>query len=39
MGHSVGLDQTAAASLADKGYNYQDILKHFYLDISIVKLY
>ncbi len=34
-GHSVGMDQVAAAGMADDGYNYKEILKHFYSGISI----
>ncbi|ACL69849.1 SpoIID/LytB domain-containing protein [Halothermothrix orenii] len=38
-GHNVGLDQTAAASMADEGFNYKQILKHFYKETEIKKLY
>lgn len=31
-GHGVGLSQWGAAVLADKGYNYQEILRHYYGD-------
>ena len=37
-GHGVGLSQTGADSLAKQGYNYQDILKHYYTGIEITKL-
>lgn len=36
-GHGVGMSQTGADSLAKQGYNYQDILKHFYTGIEITK--
>ena len=37
-GHGVGLSQTGADALAKQGYNYQEILKHFYTGIEITKL-
>ncbi len=36
-GHGVGMCQTGAAGMAEKGYNYQDIMKQYYTDISIEK--
>ena len=33
-GHNVGMDQVAVASMADSGYEYREILKHFYTDIE-----
>ena len=37
-GHGVGLSQTGADSLAGQGYDYQEILKHYYTGIEITKL-
>ena len=37
FGHGVGLDQQYAIYLAEKGYNYSQILNYFYKDISIQK--
>lgn len=36
-GHGVGMSQYGAQGMAIKGYNYQDILKHYYTDIEIKK--
>lgn len=36
-GHGVGMCQTGAAGMAEKGYNYQDIMKRYYTDIAIEK--
>ncbi|MBM7558068.1 SpoIID/LytB domain-containing protein [Halanaerobacter jeridensis] len=33
-GHNVGMDQVAVASMADNGYGYREILKHFYTGIE-----
>lgn len=38
-GHGVGMSQSGAQSMALKGYNYMDILNHYYSDIAIEKLY
>ena len=38
FGHGIGLSQTGADALAKQGYSYEDILKHFYTGIEIVKL-
>lgn len=38
-GHSVGMDQVAVAAMADDNYQYLDILKHFYTDITIEDRY
>ncbi len=38
-GHGVGMDQTAAGNMAEQGWNYQDIFRHFYQDISIDNIY
>ena len=37
-GHGVGLCQIGAAVMADKGYAYKDILKHYYTNACIQKL-
>ena len=34
-GHGVGMSQTGADSLAKQGYNYEDIIKHFYIGVEI----
>lgn len=38
-GHGVGLCQIGAAVMGEKGYNYNDILLHYYKDTDIRKLY
>lgn len=37
-GHGVGMSQYGAQAMASKGYNYQDILKHYYTNIEIKKI-
>lgn len=37
-GHGVGMSQTGADSLAKQGYNCEDIIKHFYVDVNIIDL-
>lgn len=37
-GHGVGMSQTGADSLAKQGYNYEDIIKHFYTGVEIVDI-
>ncbi len=34
-GHGVGLSQNGANYLAQQGYTYEDILKHYYTDVTI----
>ena len=34
-GHSVGLSQWGAKAMADRGFNYKDILKHYYTGVEI----
>lgn len=34
-GHGVGLSQTGAVGMAEKGYTYEEILKHFYQGIEL----
>ncbi|BFH61215.1 SpoIID/LytB domain-containing protein [Paenibacillus azoreducens] len=36
-GHGLGLSQWGAKGMADEGYGYQDILKHYYQNVTIVK--
>ncbi|WP_221565389.1 SpoIID/LytB domain-containing protein [Alkalihalobacillus sp. TS-13] len=38
-GHGVGLSQTGAVGMATKGATYEEILKHFYQDITLEKQY
>ncbi len=37
-GHGVGLSQEGADGMADKGFSYSDILKHFYTGVKIMKI-
>ena len=37
-GHGVGLSQYGANGMAKQGYKYQDILKHYYMDVEIQKM-
>lgn len=36
-GHGVGMSQWGAEGMADEGYNYKEILKHYFTDIDIVS--
>lgn len=38
-GHGVGLCQIGAAVMGDKGFNYKEILEHYYPNSSIEKLW
>ncbi len=38
-GHGVGLCQIGAAVMGEKGYNYKEILLHYFINASIDKLY
>ena len=38
-GHAVGLDQTAAAGMAENGLGYKKILSHFYFNTEMKKIY
>ncbi len=38
-GHGVGLCQIGAAVMGEKGYSHQEILKHYYQNAVITKLY
>lgn len=37
-GHGVGMSQYGANGMAEEGYNYKEILNHYYNDISINKI-
>ena len=37
-GHGVGMSQTGADSLAKQGFNYEEIIKHFYTGVQIEDL-
>lgn len=37
-GHGVGMSQWGADGMADEGYNYKEILKHYYTGIEIVSI-
>lgn len=37
-GHGVGLSQYGALGMAKEGYNYKDILSHYYVGTNLVKL-
>ena len=36
-GHGVGMSQYGAQGMAKKGYNYKEILSHYYMDTSLKK--
>ena len=38
-GHGLGMSQYGAKAMAEKGKSWQDILKHYYTNISIDKMY
>lgn len=37
-GHGVGMSQYGAQGMAKAGYNYKEILKHYYTGIEIIKI-
>ena len=37
-GHGVGMSQWGADGMADEGYNYKEILKHYYTGVEIVSM-
>ncbi|HET7462264.1 MAG TPA: SpoIID/LytB domain-containing protein [Longimicrobium sp.] len=39
FGHGVGLSQTGAVGMAEKGHGYEEILKHYYQGIELAKWY
>ncbi|MCS7299643.1 MAG: SpoIID/LytB domain-containing protein [Spirochaetia bacterium] len=38
-GHGVGMSQWGAKEMAIKGYNYKEIIRHYYNDVELVKIY
>ena len=36
-GHGVGMSQSGSDSLAKQGYNYKDIIKHYYKNVEITE--
>ncbi|NJO88882.1 MAG: hypothetical protein HC831_07935, partial [Chloroflexia bacterium] len=38
-GHGVGLCQIGAAMMSEKGYSYEQILKHYYKDVKLERKY
>lgn len=38
-GHGVGLSQWGAKGMAEKGYSYKDILRHYYPGTTLVRAY
>ena len=36
-GHGVGLSQSGSDSLAKQGYNYKEIIKHYYKNVEITE--
>lgn len=39
FGHGVGMGQTGAVGMAEKGHSYQEILRHYYRDVSLDVVY
>lgn len=37
-GHGVGMSQWGADGMADEGYNYKEILKHYFTDVEIARM-
>ena len=37
-GHGVGLSQYGALGMAKEGYNYKEILEHYYVGVKLVNL-
>jgi stage II sporulation protein D len=38
FGHGVGMSQYGAEGMAEEGYQYDEILKHYYIGIEIKAL-
>lgn len=38
FGHGVGMSQYGAEAMANKGYSYDEIIKHYYTGVSIQKI-
>lgn len=39
FGHGVGLGQTGAVGMAEKGHSYVEILTHYYRDVALTSMY
>ena len=39
FGHGVGMAQTGAVGMAEKGHTYEEILKHYYRDVELRPAY
>lgn len=39
FGHGVGMAQTGAVGMAEKGHTYDEILKHYYRDVDLTQKY
>lgn len=39
FGHGVGMGQTGAVGMAEKGHNFEEILKHYYRGIDLTVMY
>ncbi len=37
-GHGVGMSQTGADALAKQGYNFEEIIKHFYIGVEVINI-
>lgn len=37
-GHGVGMSQWGAEGMAEEGYNYKEILKHYFTDVEIISM-
>ena len=37
-GHGVGMSQNGAKAMADKGYDYEEILQHYYAGVEVEKM-
>lgn len=38
FGHGVGMSQYGALEMAKRGYSYEDIIKHYYKGVNIIKI-
>ena len=39
FGHGVGMSQWGAYAMAEQGWSAEDIIRHYFQDVSIVKLW
>ena len=39
FGHGVGMAQTGAVGMAERGYSYEQILKHYYTGVELTTMY